>query len=492
VSATLNQAQAPILEALEAYRDRGDVVYGPPGHKQGRGVDKETLRVLGEDLFRDDVLALNGLDDRRESNGVLKQAEALLAAAVHAEHAFFSTCGSSLSVKTAMISIAGPGEKLLIARNAHKSIVGGLVVSGLLPVWIPARLDEQWALTHPPGPAEVEAALAANPDAKGVLMITPTDWGSCADLKTIAELCHIRGLPLVVDEAWGAHFPFHEDLPVWGMDAGADLVVTSVHKMGAAVEQSSVFHVQGDLVNLDVLKQREDLLGTTSSSNLVYASLDGWRRSMARDGRAIWQGVLERTNRIRQEIAELPGLKLMGPEVIDPDAGPHDLDLTRLTIDVRGLGITGYVAAEWLRDHCRVNMGTADYCHLGGQISPGDDDDTERKLLDGLRHLVDAAPGLPRAPHVPLPGPAAFEATIAMVPREAFFAAAEQVPAAAAVGRIAAEMLTPYPPGVPMVMPGEVIDAESVIYLTAGVRAGMYVPDAADPKLETFRVVAGR
>jgi arginine/lysine/ornithine decarboxylase len=490
MSTTLDQERAPILEALEAFRDRGDVVYGPPGHKQGRGVDKETLRILGEDLFRDDVLALNGLDDRRESQGVIEQAEKLMAEAVHAEHAFFSTCGSSLSVKTAMISLAGPGETMLIARNAHKSIVGGLVVGGIRPVWIPARLDERWALTHPPGPAEVEAALAANPDAKGVLMITPTDWGSCADLKAVAEACHRSGVPLLVDEAWGAHFPFHDQLPVWGMDAGADLVVTSVHKMGAAVEQSSVFHVQGNRVNLEVLKQREDLLGTTSSTNLVYASLDGWRRSMARDGARIWQGVLERTQRIRQQIAELPGLELMGPEVIDDRSGPHELDLTRLTLDVRGLGITGYVAAEWLRDNCRVNMGTADYCHLGGQIGAGDDDGTERKLLDGLRRLLDAAPGLPRAPEVPLPGQGAFEAEMAMVPREAFFAAAEHVPPSAAVGRIAAEMLTPYPPGVPMVMPGEVIDAESVAFLTAGVKAGMYVPDAADPELNTFRVVA--
>jgi arginine/lysine/ornithine decarboxylase len=213
---------------------------------------------------------------------------------------------------------------------------------------------------------------------------------------------------------------------------------------------------------------------------------------MVRDGHRIWQAALARATRIREQIADLPGLKLMVREVIDPDSGPYDLDLTRLTIDVRPLRITGYTAAEWLRDACRVDVGSADYCRIGAQISAGDDDGTERTLLDGLRRLVDVAPGLPRAPQVPLPGPRAFESELAMLPRDAFFAAAEHVPAAAAVGRIAAEMLSPYPPGVPMLLPGEVIDAQSVDYLTAGVRAGMHVPDAADPELKSFRVVAAR
>ncbi|MBC7307717.1 MAG: PLP-dependent transferase, partial [Dietzia sp.] len=280
----MDHSRVPVLEALEEFRRRGDVVYGPPGHKQGRGADPRVVDVVGEGVFASDVLSLNGLDDRRQSQGVIQQAEELMADAVGAERAFFSTCGSSLSVKTAMLAVAGPGEKLLISRNAHKSVIAALIVNGVEPVWVHPKLDAERHLAHPPEPDDVRRALRTAPDAKGVLLITPTDWGSCADIRGVADACHERDVPLIVDEAWGAHLPFHPGLPAWGMDAEADLVVTSVHKMGGAVEQSSVFHLQGDRISPEVLKQREDLLGTTSASSLVYATLDGWRRQMAERG----------------------------------------------------------------------------------------------------------------------------------------------------------------------------------------------------------------
>src|SRR3954452_20603741 len=274
----MDHSRAPVLEALQEFRRRGDVVYGPPGHKQGRGADPRVVDIVGAGVFRSDVLSLNGLDDCRESQGITTQAEDLMADAVHADKAFFSTCGSSLSVKTAMISVAGPGEKLLVSRNAHKSVVAALIISGVQPIWVHPHFDPDRQLAHPPEPEDVRRALEQHPDAKGMLLITPTDWGTCADIAGVAAVCHERDVPLIVDEAWGAPLPFHPDLPAWGMNAGADLVVTSVHKMGGAIEQSSVFHLQGDRVDPNVLKQREDLLGTTSSSALVYLTLDGWRR----------------------------------------------------------------------------------------------------------------------------------------------------------------------------------------------------------------------
>ena len=206
---------------------------------------------------------------------MLTQAYESMAEAVHADEAFFSTCGSSLSVKSAMISVAGPGEKLLVSRNAHKSVIAGVVIAGIQSVWVHPHFDDDLALSHPPEPEDVRRAIQQHPDAKGMLLITPTDWGTCADVAGVAEVCHEHGLALIVDEVWGVHLPFHPDLPVCGMDAGADLVVTSVHKMGGAIEHSSTFHLKGDWVDPAVLQAREDLLGTTSSSSLVYATLDG-------------------------------------------------------------------------------------------------------------------------------------------------------------------------------------------------------------------------
>src|SRR3954466_253365 len=321
----MDHSRVPVLEALQEFRRRGDVVFGPPGHRQGRGADPRVLEILGEALFADDVLSLNGLDDRRQSQGILGQAQDLMADAVHAQKAFFSTCGSSLSVKTAIMSVAGPGEKLLVSRNAHKSVVSGLIISGVQPVWVHPKWDPERNLAHPPEPDDFARALAENPDAKGALLITPTDWGTCGDIAGTAEIMHARDLPLIVDEAWGAHLPFHPDLPTWGMDAGADLVVTSVHKMGGAIEQSSVFHLQFDRVDPSVLKQREDLLGTTSSSALVYLTLDGWRRHMVEQGEQLLGAGSARGQRVRDAVERMAGLDLLGREVI-ATGGAYDID----------------------------------------------------------------------------------------------------------------------------------------------------------------------
>ncbi|MCW2617251.1 MAG: Arginine/lysine/ornithine decarboxylase, partial [Modestobacter sp.] len=265
--------------------------------------------------------------------------------------------------------------------------------------------------------------------------------------------------------------------------------VTSVHKMGSAIEQSSVFHLQGDRVDPDVLSAREDLLGTTSSSALVYLTLDGWRRQMVELGEKLLGAAIARAGRIGEAVRGMDGLSLMGREVVRPGAA-FDLDPLVLTIDVRPLGITGYQAAEWLRAERHVDIGSADACRISARITHGDDDETERALVDGLGALVAAAGSMERPPRVDLPEPRSLELEQATTPREAFFARVEQVPVDKAVGRVAAEMVSPYPPGVPVLAPGERISQEVVDYLTTGVAAGMLVPDAADPSMETLRVVA--
>ena len=477
-----------MLEALQAYRERGYTPFTPPGHRQGRGADPRVLDVLGEDVFAAAVIPVNGLDDRTSSQGVVEHAQQLMAEAVDADQAFFSTCGSSLSVKSAMLSVAGPHEKIIVPRHAHKSVISALILSGVSPVWLSPHWDAGRHLSHPPGPEEVRELFEAEPEAKGMLLVTPNDYGTCGDIAAIAEVCHSFGKPLIVDEAWGAHLPFHPGLPQWGMDAGADVVVTSVHKSGAAVEQSSVFHLQGDLVDPNVLKAREDLLATTSPTSIVYATLDGWRRHMVQHGEELLTAALALAHATRDAINDLPGLRVMGEAEFIGKGLAHALDPLKMTIDVSGLGISGYQATDWLREHQRVTLGLSDHRRVVAHFTHADDHRTAAILLEALSALVKA--DLPAPPQVDLPSPDELQLETAMLPRDAFFAEVEQVGAEQAVGRISAEVVTPYPPGAPAVLPGEVITQEVVDYVRSGLDAGMTLPDPSDPELKSFRVVA--
>ncbi|MFI6369335.1 aminotransferase class I/II-fold pyridoxal phosphate-dependent enzyme [Streptomyces sp. NPDC050546] len=488
---TVDHTRAPVLEALDEYRRKGHLSFTPPGHKQARGADPMVREVLGDAVFHGDVLASGGLDDRLTRGQVLRRAQELMADAVHAEHTYFSTCGSSLSVKAAMLSVAGPHEKLLIGRDAHKSVVAGLILSGIEPVWVDPRWDAERKLAHPPSAEDFERAFRAQPDARGALVTSPTPYGGCADLRTVAEVCHRRARPLIVDEAWGAHLPFHPDLPSWAMDAGADICVTSIHKMGSGLEQGSVFHLRGDLVPPQLLGMRADLLGTTSPSVLIFAGLDGWRRQMALHGEELMGGALALAAEVRSAVEEIDGLHVndrrdfCGPGLSD------DFDPLPGVIDLTGLGITGFQAADWLREHRHIDAHLVDHRRIGMQITHGDDRETTGQLLEALGDLARAARELPRAPRVEVPSPDELRMEQVVLPRDAFFGPAEDAPVGEAAGRVAAEMITPYPPGIPAVLPGERLTEPVLAYLRTGLAAGMHLPDPTDPELDTVRVVAG-
>ncbi|MEU7472582.1 ornithine decarboxylase [Streptomyces sp. NPDC044984] len=489
---TVDHSRAPVLEALEEYHRSGRLGFTPPGHKQARGADPAVREVLGDAVFLGDVLASGGLDDRLVRGRVLQRAQELMADAVHAEHTFFSTCGSSLSVKAAMLSVAGPHEKLLIGRDAHKSVVSGLILSGIEPVWVEPRWDAARHLAHPPSADDFDRAFDAHPDARGALVTSPTPYGASASLRDIAEVCHRRSRPLIVDEAWGAHLPFHPDLPSWAMDAGADICVTSIHKMGSGLEQGSVFHLQGDLVPPALLGMRADLLGTTSPSVLIFAGLDGWRRQMALRGKELMGAALLLADGVRAAIEEIDGMHVNDRDDFCGPGLADDFDPLPGVIDLEGLGITGYRAADWLREHRGIDAHLVDHRRIGMQITHGDDRETTGELLSALRDLGRAARTLPRAPEVDVPSPGELRMEQALLPRDAFFGPAEEVPVARAAGRVAAEMITPYPPGIPAVLPGERLTGPVLRYLRTGLAAGMHLPDPSDPALDTVRVVDER
>jgi lysine decarboxylase len=487
----MDQSETPVLDALVRYRSIGRYGFTPPGHRQGRGTDARVLDALGAQPFWDDVLASGGLDDHRNSGGYLRHAEDLMAAAVGADMAWFSTCGSSLSVKAAMMAVAGGDGSLVVGRDSHKSIVAGLVFSGVVPRWINPRWDAERHLSHPPSPQDFADGWRRHPDAAGALIVSPSPYGTCADLSAIADVCHAQGKPLIVDEAWGAHLPFHEDLPTWAMDAGADICVVSVHKMGAGFEQGSVFHVQGDLIDDRRLAACADLLTTTSPSVLVYAAMDGWRRQMVEDGHRLLSAALRLSDELRRDLEHIDGLHALEDELLGVEAS-HDLDRLQVLVDVSAAGLSGYQAQQWLRKHHHIDVGLADHRRILITLSMADDPETIRPLVLALRRLPTAAADFEPPPHVHLPAPDDLQLETVQSPRDAFFGPVETVPVEMAVGRVSAEQITPYPPGIPAVVPGELINAEVLDYLRTGVAAGMYLPDPADPELKSVRVAAQR
>ena len=485
----MDQSQTPLLDALVDYHATDRYGFTPPGHRQGRGVDDRVLDVLGHQPFRDDVLASGGLDDRRTSNKYLKRAENLMAEAVGADTAWFSTCGSSLSVKAAMMAVAGGDGSLLVGRDSHKSIVAGLIFAGVQPQWVTPRWDAERHFSHPPSVQSYSDAWDEHPDAAGALVVSPSPYGTCTDLAAIARVCHDRGKPLIVDEAWGAHLPFHEGLPTWAMDAGADVCVVSVHKMGAGFEQGSVFHLQGDLIDPDRLSACADLLMTTSPNVLVYSALDGWRRQMVEHGRELLGAALDLAYNLRDELERIPEVEVLDEELLGAEAS-HDLDRLQVLMDVSATGTSGYQAADWLRENCQIDVGMTDHRRILATLSFADGKDTAARLVAAMWSWRAAAENFDRPRPIVLPTPEEIQLETVMLPRDAFFAAVEQVPADEAVGRVAAEQITPYPPGIPAVVPGERLTHTVIGYLRTGLAAGMNVPDPADTSLATFRVVA--
>ncbi len=486
----MDQSDAPLLNALADYRDKNRYGFAPPGHRQGRGTDDRVLAVLGREPFLDDVLASGGLDDRRTSNGYLQRAEDLMAEAVGAEIAWFSTCGSSLSVRAAMMAVAGGQGSLLVGRDSHKSIVAGLIFSGVQPRWITPRWDAERHFSHPPSPQQVEEAWDKHPDAAGALVVSPSPYGTCADIAGIAEVCHRRGQ--AVDPRRGVGGA--PAVPRGPADLGDGCRRRRVRGQRAQDGRRfraglGVFHVQGDLIDRDRLSACADLLMTTSPNVLIYAAMDGWRRQMVQHGHQLLGAALDLARQVRDEIELIPDVEVLDDELLGVQAS-HDLDRMQVLIDVCGTGTSGYQAADWLREHARIDVGMSDHRRILATLSMADDKETLGRLTDALRAWRTAAQDFDPAPRIALPSPGEMQLETVELPRDAFFGRVQEVPTKTAAGRIAAEQITPYPPGIPAVVPGERLNDAVLDYLCSGVAAGTNLPDAADPSLQTIRVLA--
>src|SRR4051812_29769582 len=300
-------------------------------------------------------------------------AEKLYAAAVGARDAVFTTCGSSISIHTCLLTIMGPGEKILIDRNVHKSVVASLILAGAQPVWLRPSWDHEREIAHPATTETVKQALEDDPEIRAVVLITPTEYGTGADVKGAADLCHERGLPLMVDEAWGGHFGFHPAPPTAAVKAGADLSVQSLHKADGGLCQSSMILVGGDIVDTVDLRLRLDLITTTSPSPLMFGSIDGWRRHLALNGKELIDGALNRASRIRDRLRQVAGLEVIDSTIHDTE-GVAEWDPLKLSVDVSALGISGYQAKDWLRENHQIAAQLGDARRLVFSLTYADDD----------------------------------------------------------------------------------------------------------------------
>ena len=487
------QKKAPILDALATYSRSGSVSFGVPGHKAGRGATADIKRIVGAEAFASDATTQKGIDDRRETQHTIQRSEELAAQAWGADYAHLSTNGTSLSNHAAFLSVAAPGETVLVGRNAHKSVIAGLIMAGLRPVFLEPDQDETWDIEHGIPLAELERKLAAHPEAKGAFLVSPTFFGVVPNLPALAAACHRHGKPLVVDEAWGPHLYFHPELPAAAITSGADMALGSIHKTMAGLQGSSIMLLKSGLIPADRFALCYDLFESTSPPVQVLASIDATRRQFALEGKALLGALLGRARRASAALAEIPGIRVMGREVLNGDAR-HGLDETKITLDIADLGITGYEADDWLTETLNLSIGLSDDRHLMACFTLGNDDTATDALIAGIRALAAWAESRPaggkRGRPPGMPARRELRTTMELTPAEAFFGKVEHIPLERAAGRVAAEMVTPYPPGIPRLVPGQLIDEPHVAFLRLGLEAGLFVLGTSDEQLKTVRVVA--
>ncbi|NJO80838.1 MAG: aminotransferase class I/II-fold pyridoxal phosphate-dependent enzyme [Cyanobacteria bacterium RM1_2_2] len=494
------QTQAPLLEALGTLAKRDRAAFHTPGHKQGRSIPPRLAQLLGAEAFRADLPELPELDNLFAPEGVIQHAQWLAAEAFGAEQTWFLVNGSTSGIEAAVLATCGPGDKLILPRNAHQSAIAALILSGAMPIWVEPAYDAHWQLAHCPTPDTLADTLAAHPDAKAVLIISPTYYGVCGDIAAIAHLTHARNLPLLIDEAHGAHFAFHPNLPTPALIAGADLVVQSIHKTLSAFTQSAMLHVQGERIDRDRLRKALQLVQSSSPNYLLLASLDAARQQMATQGEFLMAQTLQLAEQARQQLSQIPGLAVLSTEHANQTRGFSSLDLTRLTVDVTGLGLTGFAADDILHPELGVTAELPTLNHLTFIISLGNTPADIERLVEAFQQLATRQTKNPVA-NQPVanqdaetpPNPSfVIPPRSACSPREAFFAPTQTLPIEAAIHRISAELVCPYPPGIPILFPGEAVTLEAVHYLQQVVISGGILTGCADPTLTTSKSLMGK
>lgn len=485
----LSQLETPLFDALLKHRNRHPVQFHIPGHKKGQGMDPAFREFVGDNVLSIDLINIAPLDDLHAPKAVIQEAQALAAEAFGADYTFFSVQGTSGAIMTMILTVVGPGDKILVPRNVHKSIMSAIVFAGAIPIFIHPEVDSELGISHGISPESVEKALQKYPDAKAVLVINPTYFGFAADLKKIVEIAHAQEIPVIVDEAHGVHIKFHDSLPVSAMQAGADMAATSVHKLGGSMTGTSILNIREGLVSAKRAQSVFSMLTTTSTSYPMLASLDTARRQLAVHGHDLMDQAIRLANDTRKRINSVPHLHCVGREKLHSSA-TYDMDPCKLLISVKDLGITGHMAEEWLRHNANLEVELSDLYNILCLVTLADTKKEMNLLVNALTRMSQAfdSEAAVVVPNVTVPEIPA----LAMSPRDAFYAETEVIPLADAHDRICAEFIMVYPPGIPIFIPGEVITEDNIRYIQMNIGAGLPVQGPEDATLKNIRVIKER
>ena len=478
----LDQHAAPLYEALEKFRKARVVPFDVPGHKRGRG-NPELTAFLGERCVGIDVNSMKPLDNLCHPVSVIRDAEALAADAFGAAHAFFMVGGTTSAVQSMVLSCLKRGDKIILPRNVHRSVINALVLCGAEPVYVNPEVDTRLGISLGMRREQVAAAIAAHPDAVAVLVNNPTYYGICSDIAALTKLAHDHGMLLLADEAHGTHFYFNDNLPLSAMAAGADMAAVSMHKSGGSLTQSSLL-LLGPNVNAGYVSQVINLTQTTSASYLLLSSLDISRRNLALHGREIFSKVMEMAQYARGEINRIGGYYAYAGELKNGDS-VYDFDVTKLSVLTRDIGLAGIEVYDLLRDEYDIQIEFGDLGNILAYISIGDRmRDIERLVsaLAEIRRLYQReSTGMLTQEYIP--------PRVLVTPQEAFYAEKESLPIAETKGRIWSEFVMCYPPGIPILAPGEQVTEEVLTYISYAKEKGCSLQGPEDPEVENLNVL---
>ncbi len=478
----LSQSNAPLYEALKEYRQRRIVPFDVPGHKQGRG-NPELADFLGRQCLTVDVNSMKPLDNLCHPVGVIRDAAQLAAGAFCASNAFFMVGGTSSAVQAMVMSACRDGDKIILPRNVHKSVIGALILSGAHPVYVNPGLDTRLGIPLGMSVADVKKAIDEHPDAKAVFVNNPTYYGVCSDIGKITNLAHAAGMLVLADEAHGTHFYFGENMPVPAMRAGCDMASVSMHKTGGSLTQSSLLLLGPD-ISAGHVRQTINLTQTTSGSYLLMASLDLSRRSLALHGKEIFARVQNLAEYARDEINRIGGYYAFSKELKNGDS-IFDFDATKLSVHTLDLGLAGIEVYDILRDDYGIQIEFGDIGNFLAIISVGDRSLEIERLVSSLseiRRLYAKDPsGMFDHEYIP--------PQVELPPKQAFYAAQRSIPIGQSENRICGEFVMAYPPGIPILAPGERITGEILKYVAYAKEKGSFLTGTEDLKIEHIKVL---